>query len=53
MNIGVLLRDGPSSNALRGRTVQFQPSGTAQTIPDPAANPQFTVLEPKRKRWRR
>ncbi len=45
-DIGVLLRHGPAGDALRGRTVQFE-KDTA------AGNPQFTVLAPKRKRWRR
>jgi translation elongation factor EF-Tu-like GTPase len=44
--VGVLLSGGPAGDVLRGRTVQFIPA-------DAAANPQFTVLAPKRKRWRR
>jgi elongation factor Tu len=45
-DIGVLLRGGPAGDVLRGRTVQF--------VPDAAAgSPQFTVLAPRKKRWRR
>jgi elongation factor Tu len=51
MNIGVLLKNGPKSDALRGRTAQFMTSGNPQVTP--VGNPQFTVLEPKKKRWRR
>jgi translation elongation factor EF-Tu-like GTPase len=47
MNIGVLLKNGPKSDVLRGQTAQFKTSGNAP------ATPQFTVLEPKKKRWRR
>jgi elongation factor Tu len=48
-NIGVLLRDAPAGNALRGRTLQFEPSGRTAGAP----GPQFTVLAPKKKLWRR
>jgi translation elongation factor EF-Tu-like GTPase len=51
MNIGILLKNGPKSDLLRGRTAQFKTSGNRQF--NPAGNPQFTVLEPKKKRWRR
>jgi translation elongation factor EF-Tu-like GTPase len=45
-DIGVMLGNGPSADALRGRTVQFEV--------DAARGPesQFTVLPPKKKRWR-
>lgn len=44
-DIGVLLKGGPAGDALRGQNVQFETSAGA-------ADPQFTVLAPKRKRWR-
>ena len=46
-NIGVLLRNGPPREALRGQVVQFETDGTA------TMGPQFSVLEPKKKRWSR
>ncbi len=45
--IGVLLGDGPAADMLRGRTVQF--ASNAQ--PGPGVS--FTVVGPKKKRWRR
>jgi translation elongation factor EF-Tu-like GTPase len=44
-DIGVLLREGPAGDVLRGRTVTFEP-GTA------AGSPQ-SGLRPGKKRWRR
>jgi elongation factor Tu len=44
-DIGVLLKNGPAGDVLRGQNVQFEPRSGA-------GNPQFTVLAPKRKRWR-
>jgi translation elongation factor EF-Tu-like GTPase len=46
MNIGVLLRNGPPGDVLRGRVIQFEQQ-------NPAAQPQWTELAPKKKRWRR
>jgi elongation factor Tu len=44
--IGVLLRDGPATDMLRGRTVQFESKpGTSPGVP-------FMVVAPKKKRWR-
>jgi translation elongation factor EF-Tu-like GTPase len=51
MNVGILLKNGPKSDVLRGQTAQFKTRGNPQF--NPADNPQFTVLEPKKKRWRR
>ena len=46
-NIGVLLNSGPPRDVLRNRVVQFE-SGAGATM-----GPQFNVLEPRKKRWRR
>src|SRR5215472_1176278 len=45
-NVGVLLRDGPSRDVLRNRTVAFE------SDPSATMGPQFSVVEPKKKRWR-
>jgi elongation factor Tu len=53
-DIGILLGGGPAGDVLRGRTVQFEPGSATKFEPDSAsASLQFTVLAPKRKRWRR
>jgi translation elongation factor EF-Tu-like GTPase len=44
--IGVLLRDNPPADQLRGRTVSFVPGGAATTTP-------FTTEPPRKHRWRR
>ncbi|HUC58008.1 MAG TPA: hypothetical protein VMA95_11440 [Streptosporangiaceae bacterium] len=49
-DIGVLLKDGPPGDMLRGQTLRFA-SGTG--TPMAGAGPQFTVIEPRKKRWRR
>jgi elongation factor Tu len=43
-NIGVLLKDGPASDVLRGQTVQFEVAGANLPVAEPS---------PKRRRWRR
>ena len=47
MNIGVLLSGGPSRDVLRNRVVQFA------SDPSAVMGPQFSVVEPRKKRWRR
>jgi translation elongation factor EF-Tu-like GTPase len=47
-NVGVMLKGGPPADMLRGQQIQFLPAGA-----QPEASPQFTVIEPKKKRWRR
>lgn len=46
-NVGILLRDGPPRDVLHNRIVQFEPNAGA------TMGPQFSVVEPKKKRWRR
>lgn len=46
-NVGVLLRDGPPREVLHNRVVQFETDASA------TMGPQFSVVEPKKKRWRR
>ena len=41
MNVGLMLRKGPTADVLRGKTVQFERTAAWQ------------VVEPKKKRWRR
>jgi elongation factor Tu len=43
-NIGILLRNGPRGDVLRGRTVTFEPG-------DAAGSPLFDL--PRKRRWRR
>lgn len=43
--IGVLLGKGPAGDVLLGRTLQFETRAPMQ--------PQFTPVEPRKKRWRR
>jgi len=46
-NIGVLLRDGPPRDVLRNRVVQFDPD------PSSIMRPQFSDVQPRKKRWHR
>jgi translation elongation factor EF-Tu-like GTPase len=46
-NIGVLLKNGPPGAGLRGRTAQFESKGAFASDES-----QFTVIEPKKRRWR-
>jgi len=47
-NVGVLLKtDPPRGMVMRNRLVQFESDGGT------AMGPQFSVLEPRKKRWRR
>jgi translation elongation factor EF-Tu-like GTPase len=50
MNVGLLLGKGPKADALRGRTVRFDSKSSGPMGP---VNPQFTVVEPKKRPWRR
>ncbi len=44
--LGIQLRDGPTADMLRGRTVEFESNpGTGPGVP-------FMVVAPKKKRWR-
>ncbi len=51
-NIGIMLRNGPAGDLLRGQTLQFWPRGA-----DSGSDPQFTVIpakaQAKKKRWGR
>lgn len=47
LDIGVLFRESPPRDMVRNRTVQFESRSGGVT------NPQFTVLDPKKRRWRR
>ncbi len=46
-NIGVLVADENAAGSLRGWTVQFEPDSS------PGLQGQFTVLAPRKKRWRK
>ena len=46
-NIGVLLKTDAPRDMLRNRLVQFESDGGG------TMGPQFSVLEPRKKRWRR
>jgi elongation factor Tu len=46
-NIGILINEGPSRDVLRDRVIQFE-SGSGTPM-----GPQYTVMEPRKKRWRR
>jgi translation elongation factor EF-Tu-like GTPase len=50
--IGVLLAGVPAGDALRGRTVTFEPSGNGPVPPPPGGQP-IGVQPPKKKLWRR
>jgi translation elongation factor EF-Tu-like GTPase len=47
-NIGVLVADENAAGSLRGWTVQFEPGASPG-----GSQGQFTVLAPRKKRWRR
>lgn len=47
LNIGVLFNEALPRDVLRNRTVQFETDGRA------TMGPQFSTLEPRKKRWRR
>lgn len=47
VNIGVLLGNGPPRDVLHDRVVQFESDGGA------VIGPQFSLVEPRKKRWRR
>ena len=47
MNIGVLINEGPPRDVLRDRVVQFESGG------NPPMGPQYSVMQPRKKRWGR